>query len=465
MEITDLTEAQTANTAVEGTVNRIVLKLQAGADEDCRDIRVVLKCINSRKPLSESPGEPSPANVVDFNEAPIFVRRSQRRATADVAGSVVLPVGWALREDVSNDVSQGVASSLAPLLGAGQSLLMPLEIFCPLDRQPGEARTTFRSTSYEVLILYKKLHPGGNAGAGDEVTVVRNGCIDWITPFSARFFPQPSGPRKAFPGGILHASNLVSGGSATSSGELVAANNEIVRIRCVLETNGLGTNVAAKVKSVSDGNEVLYSSSSSNIIMHQPRLGTKLSLSYSVTLQKHAAASGNMAPLGTVSVDWTPASLALHTDLDSTDASALNGNLVHGPLALEKMVPLTFQGPLCRIMDAPFSVKLSQRPSLPKVCSPFCIKYRVTNNTAKSQSLKLAMNSDADETAPQFLASGKMKEHLELAPFEERTLNFTLMSMLAGEILRPAMTLTSDRYQTWVVNETPTKSRYLFVMP
>jgi len=103
-----------------------------------------------------------------------------------------------------------------------------------------------------------------------------------------------------------------------------------------------------------------------------------------------------------------------------------------------------------------------------KVGTPFCISYQVTNQTAKSQSLVLRLNAaqDGDKTGPaQLLATGKTKKEIQMAPFEVKYFSYTFMSMVAGRIIRPPLTVFSDRHQTWVINETLLDSRYLFVMP
>ena len=209
--------------------------------------------------------------------------------------------------------------------------------------------------------------------------------------------------------------------------------------------------------------------------MSEPKVGTKLSLSYSFTPTTNGSKS--RTPLGEIRASWTPAKLSLPNDVvDSSDASALGDDLRHGPLAIDGVAPVTLLGPACTVVDAPFSVELTQRPSLPKVGSPFHLTYQVTNNTAKNQSLRMSMGGDdygggggggggGEGTASSFLCAGKVQEEVELAPFERRACSFTLMSMVAGRTVRPAVSITSNRYQTWVVKEALTSHRQVFVMP
>lgn len=203
--------------------------------------------------------------------------------------------------------------------------------------------------------------------------------------------------------------------------------------------------------------------------MSEPKVGTKLSLSYSFTPTTKNG-SKSRTPLGEIRVSWTPANLTLPDDVvDSSDASALGDDPRHGPLAVEGAAPVTFLGPACTVVDAPFTVELTQRPSLPRVGSPFHLTYRVTNNTAKNQSLWVSMGDEdaagGGSSGAIFLSGGKVQEEVELAPFERRACSFTLMGMVAGRSVRPAVSIASNRYQTWVVRETLTSHRQVFVMP
>ena len=201
------------------------------------------------------------------------------------------------------------------------------------------------------------------------------------------------------------------------------------------------------------------------------KLGSKLSLSYSVSAQRDIESGKGQdgIPLGVISVEWKPASLPLPENQTSTDITD-DFKGVHGPLSLPKVAPMVFYGPQCQVLPSPFTAKLLKCPSTPKVGNPFCISYQVTNRTAKSQTLLLRLDEEQDGAAansssPQLLGSGKVKEELQMAPFEEKTFSFTYICMVAGKVLRPPLTVSSGRHQTWVINETAMSSRHLFVMP
>lgn len=218
---------------------------------------------------------------------------------------------------------------------------------------------------------------------------------------------------------------------------------------------------------------VLYSPDDGNF-MNRLKKGSKLSLSYAIAPQRSTLNSNENVtiPLGIVSVEWKPVSLSL------PDESIPNGSsfpkddygFSHGPLCLPDVAPIKFYGPQCHVLNAPFSAKLVHGPSAPKVGTPFRVSYQITNRTAKSQSLMLSMNDSPrdDSQYPsdnQLLVTGKMKTELQIAPFEEKSISFTFMSMVAGKVIRPPLCASSGRHQSWVINENESNARFFFVLP
>lgn len=217
---------------------------------------------------------------------------------------------------------------------------------------------------------------------------------------------------------------------------------------------------------------MLYSSKDSDLFFAQSKQGSKLSLAYSVTAKKSAQVSGAMS-LGTISLNWKPVGLTVSPEMASTDGNSSTLDefgLAHGPLIMPDIAPMRFNGPKCPVLDAPFKAKLLKCPSAPKVGTPFRVSYQVTNQTAKSQTLKLALNkSQRDNTTPastdsELLIAGKMQGEAQMGPWEEKVFSFTFLSTIAGRVSRPQLSISSGRHQTWVVNES-SLSQTLFVLP
>jgi len=166
-----------------------------------------------------------------------------------------------------------------------------------------------------------------------------------------------------------------------------------------------------------------------------------------------------------------PCGLTLTPD-ESIPVIATSGQfgMTHGPLCLPDVSPIIFYGPQCKVLNAPFTVKLRKAPS-PKVGVPFCVTYEIKNNTAKNQTLVYSLNSAHTNTedrgtissTEQVLINGKVKGEVQLSPFENKSFLFSCMSMAAGKVRCPNFSLSSSRYQTLVINDV--NDRYFFVLP
>jgi hypothetical protein len=200
------------------------------------------------------------------------------------------------------------------------------------------------------------------------------------------------------------------------------------------------------------------------------RQGSKLSLIYSVVAQrdKRSGDGHETVAMGIISVDWKPVSLSLQDNLMATVTADEYGS-AHGPLGLPGLTPIIFHGPQCQVLSSPFKAKFLNFPVTPNVGTPFCISYQVTNQTAESQTLVLHLNYEqvgdiSFLTSPKLLGAGKSKDEMQIGPFETKSFSFTYMSMVAGKVCMPPLSVYSSRQQAWVINETLCPC-YLFVIP
>jgi hypothetical protein len=141
MVITNITEEVTHGKALEGTVNRVLLKLQAGSDECCSDIRVTVSCFSvlmtssgstlrlvSREELSSET-----ENSVDMSNScyrtPILVKPSEIIGVESPQTTHVgydLPMGWITAGTGQHDTIIDI-----PELNRGDSSFVQLDFFRP----------------------------------------------------------------------------------------------------------------------------------------------------------------------------------------------------------------------------------------------------------------------------------------------------------------------------------------------
>lgn len=138
--ITDLTEPVTKGMAIEGTVNRILLKLQAGPDEICSNMKMTVSCFSVLVTPSGSVKRLiAAADMTDEVENSIDMRNISVRTPVLVAASAAnvgeptatefgysLPVGW----QVSGSGQKNSSKDLESLKG-GEASYVNVDFFRP----------------------------------------------------------------------------------------------------------------------------------------------------------------------------------------------------------------------------------------------------------------------------------------------------------------------------------------------
>lgn len=174
--------------------------------------------------------------------------------------------------------------------------------------------------------------------------------------------------------------------------------------------------------------------------------------------------------LGNLLVDWRPSVLALPAECEAL--STFDDLTAHGPLALDSPSTIRFRGPPCYIERAPFEVEAESITSSLKTAMPFDIKYTITNTTTLHQSLNIRLGGSSDlfeGSVAKFgglLLSGFTQGQITLGPLERQVVGFTVISCRPGEVVLPALQISSSRYQRWVINDGDGASRKrVYVMP
>lgn len=197
------------------------------------------------------------------------------------------------------------------------------------------------------------------------------------------------------------------------------------------------------------------------------QMGSKFSLAWTteVSMKSDYLKGSVSTSLGVVSVDWIPTPLDLPKEvmaggsIDSVDA--------HGPLSLTTPCTLRFMGPPCYIENAPFETMVEGLLSSPRVAVPFDVTYRIKNKTSIDQKLKVFLNNSAPESKDSdgFLVSGLVDGDVSLGPLESHALSYTILATRTGTIPMPKFCISSDRYNTWIVDDSTSTRRSVFVLP
>jgi hypothetical protein len=281
MTVTNLTDTVVNGKALEGTVNRFLFQLKAGATESCFDIEYSVTVsttivttdgttadVNPEDGVSPST-EVDMAKVVTGKRTPVIVSPDEAGIGHRSTGfGYDLPPGWRLE-------GTGHASDKAMHhvrnLQAGDSTYISFEMYrpsCtlkPLENPYDSERTNVDEynqdevcqTDFDISISYRQSRPAiQKAGEeesqkelSDSVVLEHHGSVLWESPLVADFSIDGRS-QQAFPSGSRHPSNYISStetvnsGSSGASPELSLINLERTTARCVLRSkvadDGLG---------------------------------------------------------------------------------------------------------------------------------------------------------------------------------------------------------------------------------
>ena len=294
--VTNMTEEATKGKALEGTVNRVLLKLQAGSEENCTELRINVSCFNvlitptgttKRLVLNDELLRGS-ENSLDMSNAnyrtPSLVKDSNELQSSQKACSGFdLPVGWALAgtgqqySDTCDDLKSGestfiqldvyrpAAYSQRVLLSddgilddenIGDVSLCKTDFYVSVEykqerlstekqSQPRQRRTTRARPQMSSALrenttgsdegLGTNLHAYPvNTEAFDIVSLEWSGSILWAPPITASF---SRGAQSGYPCGSRHPSQLIDSSNTSSPDEIdfLLTHGEIFSTRCSLQ--------------------------------------------------------------------------------------------------------------------------------------------------------------------------------------------------------------------------------------
>lgn len=232
MEVTNMTQPTISpdehTIMVEGTVNRLCLKLKAGPDEFCDDIKYKVKLSSTvtkadgtnlkLAPKELSSTEENPESSVDMKESkwrtPVLVAPDAKSTSPTATDyGYTIPSSWSVVG--CGQESESFMSPKRQTLKRGESTYVFLEVYRPSPIADGKFKDICQ-TDFEVSIEYnQKRLPAqssdGTEGTGDNGTfdiVVKTftESISWTAPLMASF--SRGAINSWCPSGISHPSNL-----------------------------------------------------------------------------------------------------------------------------------------------------------------------------------------------------------------------------------------------------------------
>jgi hypothetical protein len=298
--VTNLTESYTNGKVLEGTVNRILLKLKAGAEENCTDVTFRVSCSsllinidgNTKRIVSEDDnGDDSETRSTEKmnNPAvrtPVLVKRDQSAPAVMTEYGYELPAGWELVGD-----GLGIRDRYSPVvstLRSGDSTFAYFDLYRPSPKltrmdgvlQVGEQEEDLAcerdmcQTDIDVSVSYrqersaklvkKSRRRSRKKGDVDEAKAEENNTPDlvtleytasvmWNAPIAAAFSP---GIKETHPCGNRHPSNTVPDSEAgilppnVEETEMVLIDGERVNTKCSLEAVASADGLTAEIERI-----------------------------------------------------------------------------------------------------------------------------------------------------------------------------------------------------------------------
>ena len=510
LQVTNLTSlALSSNNALEGTVHRILLRIEPGPLESvCSNVEYKVSCSSSlleeAKRLkilspSDQDNDKEPfASLLDKQvRAPVLLRQSSDGSASVTEYGTLLPDGWDMlgRNGQGGEEYIPLTADDSNSLSSGDAAYAVIDLYRPLPTltkhdNDGESSALDRAVCQTEVNVELKYRQKRADGSDDAVSMEYQTNISWSAPLSAVFSP---GPRQSHPCGNRHPSNAVpdpeSTGIEAIETELVLMDGERVTTKCNIEAASEGLlcdlNLSqirfeesssqeddapcsfALVSATTSSGKVLYQAEPEDPCRHLQQ-GSKFAVSWTtdVNMKDEFKKGSVSSSLGVISVDWQPTHLAVPDEV--ADQKVLGGISGHGPLLLESASTCRFMGPPCYIEHAPFHAVLGSLPTCPKVAVPFDISYRIRNKTHLVQKLLIHVDeqevSDATELEGLIL-SGLVKGDVQVGPGEEYILTYSAIPTRTGTLSLPKLSIASDRHKTWIVNESLGSRRSLFVIP
>jgi len=484
LEITDLTSPLVKNKAMIGTVNKFVLKLKAGSMEQCKNVKMRVTCSSwldmgsSEDSVAETGGAVA-SDQTDPEILPVLVTPTSENAAFNSffqKADDVLP-GW---KKITGDTQHG--QTLDEWVPITDNLHCGMETFCSFALYkalpPNGHHEKFQcKTKFTVDISYNQIRLDQKNVGQDKEPVIHTyrGIIDWCSPFDAEFrvLPRKQG---SSPSGSRHPSNAVGNLTATASNIAVLSGNLVV-VTCSLQSPGAADNLSVEVGNVEFSTDSLDKDCKVSLVQHNQKepgnilyepkpddfcnklkIGSKLKLAYTVqpelmpdggSVDKSNRLQITSTALGYISILFTPLPL-YHPEKIEQDRGMNVFENNHGPLPIENLPAFKQKGPFVYVEAAPFEASFHTIPSIPKVASPFEVRYKLLNKTSLQQRIKVSMIENEGDSIG-ILVSGIINGEVILGPMEEKMLRYSLLVTKIGKTILPTLNVSSLRYNSWII--------------
>ena len=247
LEIIDLTSPSVGKKAMEGTVNRFMLQLKAGAMEKCLDLKMRVSCASWVDTVGNDEHETIdtlPSETTVPSRLPILVTPNPVSSSVD---DFIDLAGWRELGNIQGGILDewvAVADSVGD-----SGMVTFVDLYRPLSKNE-EVIEYHCKTRFTVDIAYKQIRLDQERSEREHVSVVKTyqGTVTWCSPFEAKFDVLPR-KEVSTPSGSRHPTNFVGADSLSLDKKAVISGSH-VPVAFTLTSRGAANNLAVEVNRV-----------------------------------------------------------------------------------------------------------------------------------------------------------------------------------------------------------------------
>jgi len=235
LEITDVTTGITGGRVIEGTVNRILLRLKAAPTEDCRNVKMSIMCKSSMEKESKSlldEDQETHINSSNSSRNPVLVNFKANTVKV-MKNTIDLPDDWLVSE---NNQGQGAKDDWKPLvddLKCGESTYAFFDLYRSLLEHNDNDHIVCK-TNFLVRIAYHQVRPNHyETSSGDLVIQEYRGSVKWCSPLKANICFSPALSKITLSGNRHHVNN--NNNTDTHHNAVVVKSGEKTLLKCSIE--------------------------------------------------------------------------------------------------------------------------------------------------------------------------------------------------------------------------------------
>jgi hypothetical protein len=242
LQITELTSLATGGKLLEGTVNRMLLRLKTGKLERCADAKMRVHCKSFYQTKDCDNSDNHHAKLFDVDRLPLIVTRTNFDEKSDFVLS-----GWSAACDIECSIANGKWSHVSDLIDNDTEIFTYFDLFRPLSTD-GSIEENICHTEFQVTISYKKINLVNDA-EGAIVEQQYHGSVNWVDPINMDIDILPRNDI-CTPSGSRHPTNMITSEARSIDKHAIVSGRDVA-ISCRISATDTRPELGVEINEVS----------------------------------------------------------------------------------------------------------------------------------------------------------------------------------------------------------------------